>query len=245
MTNKVVNADELLAWVQANMYDATEIPGGPVPFRLQWPAPPPAIVTQPYGVNPQFYPGQKGHEGIDIRAPNRTPIMAGAAGEVYRVETDPASGPYGIHVRIEHPHPTGPYKSIYAHLLNAEVNVGDDVETGNVIGLADNTGNSSGAHLHLTLKKVGDGSDWLNLADIVNPTPYLPAIFPGTGPWLVDVAGNLRTTPKVEAGNRIRLVQVGEMAWPTGIFTGDWWEIKVTGTTAWFWNPGYKLQATL
>ncbi len=241
MADKVVKIDDLLQWLQDNQYDAIPLPGGPVPFQLHWPTVPPAIVTQPYGVNEQFYPGQPGHEGIDMRAPMGSQVMACAAGKVYRTENDPDSGPYGMQVRIEHPHPDGPFKTVYAHLMSIAVNEDQEVEVGQVIGLADNTGNSTGSHLHLTLKKVGDGSTWLNMDDIVNPTPYLPAIFPGSQPWLCNVPGNLRTTPKV-ADNLIRLMRAGEMAWPTGAFTGDWWELRVAGTVAWFWEPGYKLQ---
>lgn len=242
MADKVVKVADLLKWIKENQYDASAVPGGPIPFKLQWPAPPPVVVTQPYGVNPQFYPGQKGHEGIDIRATNGTPIMAGANGTVYRTEDDADSGPYGKHVRIEHPHSDGPFKTVYAHLQQIIVNEGEDVIAGQTIGAADNTGNSSGAHLHLTLKKVGDGSDWLQMDDIVNPTPYLPAIFPGTTPWFVNVAGNLRTVPIVASDSLIRLVRVGELVHPTGIFTGDWWELNIAGTIGWFWEPGYKLQ---
>lgn len=244
MADKVVKVQDLLKWVQENAYDAEGIPGGTTAFRLQWPAPPPVVVTQAYGINGQFYPGQKGHEGIDIRAGRGVQIFAAAEGKVYRVEDDAASGPYGKQVRIEHPHPTGPYKTVYAHLLSTLVNVDDQVTVGQVVGLADNTGNSTGSHLHLVLKKVGDGSEWLGMDDIVNPTPYLVDIFPGRGPWLVDVAGNLRTTPRVASNNLVRLVRAGEILVPTGLFTGDWWEVGQGGASGWFWNPGYKLSAT-
>lgn len=240
MAQKMVKVADLNKWILENQVDAEEVGDGPGVFNLVWPAPPPVVVTQWHGINPQWYPGQKGHEGLDIRAPNRTQVFAGAAGKVYRTENDPESGAYGRQVRIEHPHPDGPFKSVYAHLMSITVNEGDDVEAGETIGLADNTGNSSGAHLHLTLKKVGDGSDWLQMGDIVNPVPYLPAIFPG-GTWLVDVNGNLRTTPVVSSSNLIRLVRADEIVRPTGIFTGDWWEITVSGGQGWFWNPGYKL----
>ena len=252
MAKKVVNADDLAAWIAANAYDAIPVGDGPppvTPFKLAWPVPDPKVVTQWYGINPQFYPGQKGHEGLDLRAPNRTPVMAMADGEVYRVEDDPESGPYGKHIRVKHEHAHGVYKSIYAHLLQSQVSEGDQVQQGITLGLADNTGNSSGAHLHITLKKEGDGSDWLNLSDIVNPVPYMPDLFPitrifgytGQG-WLVDVAGNFRTAPEL-GDNILYLIRANEVVRPTGLFTGDWWECEHATQLGWFWNPGYKLEA--
>lgn len=241
MGNKVVNAEDLIEWINQNAFEPAEPPTPPPPpsagpFRLIWPTPDPKVVTQYYGINPQWYPGQKGHEGIDLRAPNGTPIYAAASGEVYRVSGD--TGAYGIHVRIRHEHPDGPFKTIYAHFQQANVSEGDKVNAGDVIGLANNTGNSSGAHLHLTLKKVGDGSDWMNLSDIVNPVPYMPDLFPGHG-WRLDVGGNFRTQPVV--GNTlIRYLAAGTQFIATGKFEDDWWEIIHQNVTGWFWNPGYK-----
>ena len=187
---------------------------------------------------------------MDLRAIFRTPITAMADGEVIRVETDPESGPYGIHVRLKHEHDNATYKTVYAHMIQTQVAMGDLVPAGSVVGLSDNTGNSSGAHLHITLKKVGQGSDWLNLADIVNPVPYMPDLFPvcraagcnGGGGWLVDVAGNFRRAPQL-GNNVIRLITANQVLHPTGLFTGDWWECKHGAELGWFWNPGYKLEA--
>jgi len=75
-------------------------------------------------------------------------------------------------VRVRH---DGGYESIYAHLMQATVSVGQPVKAGQLIGLADNTGNSFGAHLHFTVKKQGASQagetdfPW----DIIDPTPYL------------------------------------------------------------------------
>lgn len=217
------------------------VPGGP--FRLIWPAPLPVVVTQPFGINPQVYNplGLKGHEGIDMRAVGGAQIVAAARGIVSRVQAVVDGGAYGIHVRINHDHPDGQFETVYAHLRQALVMLGDTVEAGQPIGLADNTGNSSGAHLHLTLKKRGDGSDWLNKSDIVNPTPYLPDLFPGAG-WRLDVQGNLRTAPN-ETAAIVRLLTAGPTVRATGRFDHDWWEIETNGVIGWLWNPGYKLRA--
>ena len=179
-----------------------------------------------------------GHEGIDIRAITHSPVFAVTAGDVHRVETNPASGAYGIHVRITHDHPDGPFKTIYAHFEEALVNEGDLVNAGDQIGWANNTGNSFGAHLHMVLKKVGDGSPWMNTSDIVVPTPYMVDLFPGEG-WAVDVEGNFRTSPEV-GNNLIRLISANNVVQALD-FDGDWWKVEFQGIVGWFWNPGYKL----
>ena len=245
MGDKVIKVDDLIVWLNENAFECEEAPPIPPvtgPFRLIWPCPDPKVVTQWYGINPQWYPGMAGHEGIDLRAPNDTPIFAAAAGTVIRVEkTAAAGGAYGIQVRIEHHHEGDVYKTVYAHLRNTMVNVGDAVNAGDTIGHADNTGNSSGAHLHLTLKKVGDGSNWMNLSDIVNPVPYMPDLFPGNG-WRVDVGGNFRTQPTT-GNNLIRYIGPNNVVVCTGAFDDDWWEIVFQGVKGWFWNPGYKMFA--
>lgn len=115
-----------------------------------WPADATAV-TQDWGANPQNYArfNLPGHDGIDIAAPTGAPIYAIGPGTVYRVERDADAHNYGIHVRIQH---AGGVQSIYAHFEEALVAVGDEVIGGQVIGLADSTGNSSGAHLHLSMK---------------------------------------------------------------------------------------------
>jgi len=216
------------------------VPGGP--FRLIWPAPDPKVTTQAFGINPQIYGafGLKGHEGIDIRAVTGAQIVAAAEGIISRVQAVVDGGAYGIHVRINHDHPDGQFESIYGHFKQALVSLGDVVEAGQLIGLADNTGNSSGAHLHLTLKKRGDGSPWLAKSDIVNPTCYLPDIFPGNG-WRVDVGGNLRTGP-ADTFPVIRFIAAGPTVRATGRFDHDWWEVEHLGQIGWFWTP-FKLRA--
>ncbi|MBN2387274.1 MAG: M23 family metallopeptidase [Anaerolineales bacterium] len=88
--------------------------------------------------------------GIDFAVNTGTPIKAAQAGKVKEVRQD-ATG-YGTHIRIEH---KGGYLSIYAHLLNYSVSAGDTVTAGQVIGKSDNTGNSTGPHLHFEVRLGG------------------------------------------------------------------------------------------
>lgn len=143
------------------------------PFYLIWPTDY-AVITQPFGVNPQIYSryGLPGHEGIDIRARRDTPIYCCAPGEVYQVYTHANSHPYGIHVRVRHDYG---YKTVYAHLAEPLVGEGEFVEAGQVIGKSDSTGHSNGSHLHLTLKRDGatEREETLYPKDILDPTPFL------------------------------------------------------------------------
>lgn len=138
-------------------------------------------VTQPFGVNPQNYAqfGLPGHEGVDIRASHGSKVFAVRAGTVAAVGDDrvkKADGGHNYGVRIYIDHEDG-WQTVYAHLDARHVNAGDFVEAGQWIGNADNTGNSFGSHLHLTLKRPGfsytdsTGSVWP--LSIFDPTPAM------------------------------------------------------------------------
>ena len=230
-------------------------PPEPDTFMLRWPTAF-QIVTQWYGVHPRAYNrfGLPGHEGIDLRAPLRSSIEAAADGEVYRVEPW-TGGAYGVHVRIRHDFNGQIFKTVYAHFQEPTVSIGQVVVEGQQIGLADDTGNSDGSHLHLTLKLEGaNPHSWMSYDaldpqtgaprpnDIINPVPYLAELFPGSG-WLVSVGGNLRTEPRIAAETLIRYIDAGQRAEATGLFDFDWWQLDVGGTVGYFWNGGYKLDA--
>ncbi len=108
------------------------------------------------------------HPGIDLKVALGTPVSAVAGGRVVTVKTDKA---LGIHVIIEHRHPTdGTFYSIYGHLGAATVDVGDDIAPGDIIGSIGMTGNTSGPHLHLQIDRGEPGE--------TNHRPYLPAAVP-------------------------------------------------------------------
>jgi len=143
-------------------------------LRLRWPVEK-HVVTQFFGENPSFYEpfGLPGHEGLDLYAPMNANVYAAAAGEVYKVG-HPPDHPYGLHIRIKHEIGGKQYQTIYAHLAQASVSAGQQVKAGEVIGLADNTGNSTGSHLHLTLKVSGAQTPGYP-PEIVDPWPFFQA----------------------------------------------------------------------
>lgn len=130
-------------------------------------------ITQRFAANPEIYAkwGLHGHEGIDIRAPKNARVYACAPGEVVMVEIDPGAHAYGRHVRIRH---EGGYKTVYGHLGEITVVVGQQVNPRDVIGFSD----PDVSFLHLSLKKEGVTEQGLSNypGDIIDPTPFL--VFP-------------------------------------------------------------------
>lgn len=101
------------------------------------------------------------HYGTDYAAENGDDVHAAADGVVDRIgwdvrelpEPDPRSGlslkGWGRYVRLVHDDSS---YTLYAHLVETstdELAVGDTVRVGELIGEADNTGGSTGPHLHM------------------------------------------------------------------------------------------------
>ena len=83
------------------------------------------------------------HQGLDIAAPEGTPVKAASNGIVRM-----SGGNYfytGNTIVIDHGHEL---YTIYAHLKSADVKVGDYVKQGQIIGKVGKTGRVTGAHLH-------------------------------------------------------------------------------------------------
>jgi murein DD-endopeptidase MepM/ murein hydrolase activator NlpD len=108
--------------------------------------------------------GDGSHIGVDIRAPQGTPVRAIANGIVTRVAND-ASG-FGLLIVIRHPHMPDPenpeYETVlhsnYAHLSAQYVSEGDVVKKGQEIGLTGKTGFATGPHLHFQIDR--DTAPW-------------------------------------------------------------------------------------
>ena len=134
-------------------------------------------VTQPFGVNyVDFYKqfGLDGHNGLDFKAPNFTPILAAHKG-VVRFAGD--SGGYGINILLEDEHLGEIYQTIYSHLQDFKVSEGDHVSSGEVIGRADNTGKyTTGSHLHFGLRFLKQDKTIINRGNgyrgWVDPSPH-------------------------------------------------------------------------
>jgi len=92
------------------------------------------------------------HAGTDFALSDGTPIVAIADGKVVaRGSDEPGSEP-GNFVTIEHPHLPGAISSNYVHLSAFNVDKGQSVKQGQVIGFVGRTGNGvTFSHLHLNI----------------------------------------------------------------------------------------------
>ena len=107
--------------------------------------------------------GSGSHPGIDIRAPEGTPIRSIANGIVTQVRERDG---FGKLIIIRHPHMPDPehpvaetvLHSVYAHLREQFVTEGEVVRKGQEIGLSGSTGVVTGPHLHFQIDR--DNVEW-------------------------------------------------------------------------------------
>jgi murein DD-endopeptidase MepM/ murein hydrolase activator NlpD len=113
--------------------------------------------------------GARKHEGIDIFAPHRTPLVAAANGVVTRVNENTLGG------KVVWLQPAGKdYLLYYAHLDEQLVQEGTEVKVGDTLGLMGNTGNAKGgpSHLHFGIYTNQGAIDPL---EFINPVIKKPA----------------------------------------------------------------------
>ena len=104
-----------------------------------------------------FYKISKFHFGMDFTAPLGTEVFATGKGTVVSVLTTQR----GLGKQIVIDHGFG-YTSIYAHLSNFNVRVGQKVQRGDIIGFVGSTGTSVANHLHYEIKLNGVNVDPVN-----------------------------------------------------------------------------------
>jgi murein DD-endopeptidase MepM/ murein hydrolase activator NlpD len=104
-----------------------------------------------------FYKIIKFHYGMDFTAPEGSDIHATGNGTV--VAKVVSQRGYGKHIIIDHGFG---YISLYAHLIDFNVRVGQKVQRGDIIGFVGNTGQSVANHLHYEIKLNGVNVDPVN-----------------------------------------------------------------------------------
>jgi peptidoglycan LD-endopeptidase LytH len=115
--------------------------------------------------------GSRSHEGIDIAAPKRTPVVAAADGRITNVGENNLGG------KVIFMRPSGKaYNLYYAHLDSQMARPGQQVKQGDVVGLLGNTGNARTTipHLHFGIYTAGGAIDPIAFIDKNRPLP--PAI---------------------------------------------------------------------
>lgn len=96
------------------------------------------------------YPSGAKHTGTDIGVPEGTPVRACRDGVV--IKRRELTYSYGKYLQIDH---GGGLTTIYGHNSQLLVNEGDHVKQGQVIAKSGSTGNSTGNHCHIELRKDG------------------------------------------------------------------------------------------
>lgn len=181
----------VLAWVVASAGPAIAVdPAVPLDpavavdgeQRFIWPTS--GRLTQPYGCTGVRFEPRRGscahfHGGMDVANGRGTPVRAAGDGTISHVGWDPwlerriASWV----VIINH---GGGVQTMYAHLRDREmdgIREGARVEQGQIIGLMDSTGLSTGPHLHFSFLRNGT---WANPRDYIDGLPRRPRPRGGT-----------------------------------------------------------------
>ena len=134
-------------------YDYGVAPAG----KLLWPTN--GKISSGFGYRTSRTTGRtRFHQGIDLYAPLGTPVIAADSGQVLKAEYH---GGYGLAILVYH---GGGVATYYAHLSGVNVNVGQYVQAGQIIGQVGNTGFTTGYHLHFEVRIKGEAK---------NPMDYL------------------------------------------------------------------------
>ena len=125
-----------------------------------WPCPGYTRISDDYGMRPvhPIFGIEKMHNGVDLAAPAGTAILAAYDGDVVAATYSSSMGNY---IMIDHG--SGLY-TIYMHCSALYVSKGQTVTKGQNIAAVGSTGNSTGNHLHFSVRLNGN---------YVNPWNYL------------------------------------------------------------------------
>ena len=116
-------------------------------------------VTSPYGTRTHpIFGTSKFHNGIDLKA-NYENVYSVLDGIVTESGWDSKGG--GNYIKVKH---FNRFETAYLHLSEIYYRVGDSVKAGFIIGKSGNSGNSTGPHLHFSVKEFGQS---------INPSHFL------------------------------------------------------------------------
>ncbi len=122
------------------------------------------VLTSPFGKRTDPITQQSSfHHGVDIAAPENTPLTAIKDGVVKDVGFE--SGGYGNYILVTCNENTS---YLYAHCAEISVNIGDVVSGGDTVALLGNTGRSTGPHVHIEWRTDGVAVDPSSVIDLQN-----------------------------------------------------------------------------
>lgn len=93
---------------------------------------------------------EHGRNGVDIGGSKGASVFASAGGTVIVAKNDGYNTGYGKYIVINHPERGS--QTLYAHLSEVNVVVGQTVRRGEMIGVVGSTGHSTGPHLHFEVR---------------------------------------------------------------------------------------------
>ncbi|RYY25406.1 MAG: peptidase M23 [Chitinophagaceae bacterium] len=180
--------------------------------------------------------GARRHEGVDIFASRRTPVVAAADGRVTRVNENNLGGKV-VWMRPENKD----YTLYYAHLDTQLVKDGQKVKTGDTLGLMGNTGNArtTPPHLHFGVYTYGGAID---------PLPFVNPDYPVADEIkanVSEVGKRLRTSDKTNILRGLpgaKSAQIGQLPKNTLLnvdaATGEYFRVNLPNGQKGFINRG-------
>ncbi len=112
-------------------------------------------VNSQYG--PRWY---RWHHGVDLKLDIGDPVRSVFDGVVRIAKYN--RGGYGYYVVVRH---ENGLETLYAHLSQFTVHVGDELKAGDMVGYGGNTGRSTGPHLHFEVRYRGHAFDPRHMFD--------------------------------------------------------------------------------
>jgi murein DD-endopeptidase MepM/ murein hydrolase activator NlpD len=183
--------------------------------EVNWP-----VADYRYGGD--FFGSDIVHTGIDIPSPTGTPVLAAANGLVvwagyglFSGESDP-DDPYGLAVTIRHNfgYEGKRLYTVYAHMDEILVNVGQEIKSGDMLGMVGTTGFTTGPHLHFEVRMEQN-----SYFATFNPELWLA---PPQG-WGVLAGTLMNTNGSLLNGQDVKVVNE---------HTGDSWTVRSYGNQA-------------
>jgi len=136
---------QVIAEIERQKYTGTVVSG-----KLSWPIAGHITITDVFAMRHDPINGVwEQHTGIDIGAHTGTPVLAPADGIVVFAARN---GGYGNMMMVQH---SQTMTTVYGHLKSYVAKKGQYVKRGQVIALSDNTGWSTGPHLHFEVRISG------------------------------------------------------------------------------------------
>ncbi len=172
-------------------------------------ATPDGMVTAMFGAQDNSLWSSSGgkHTGTDIAMPVGTPVEAAMDGKVSSVNAGDA---YGTSIVLDH---ANGYQTVYGHLSERLVNLGDTVSKGQRIAKSGDTGNSTGPHLHYEVR-FGQNNP-------VDPSTVSPVVLEKMSNKLSNYMGAGTDAAAGASGNYTGAMgNKDQQAWAASLLTG-------------------------